>query len=55
MLRDGLQNCIDFVAAEAVYRKKCSTRFMNIACSITASSSGRPVSYGISNCHTVMK
>ena len=41
-----LQDCIDFVAAEAVYHKKCYTRFMYIACSITASLSGRPVSSG---------
>ena len=45
-VKGRLQDCIDFVAAEAVYHKKCYSRFMNIACSITASSSGRPVNSG---------
>ena len=35
-VKGRLQDCIDFVAAEAVYHKKCCTRFMNIAYSITA-------------------
>ena len=44
-VKGRLKDCIDFVAAEAVYHK-CCTKFMSIARSITASSSGRPVSSG---------
>ena len=42
-VKGRLQDCIDFIAAEALYHKKCYTKFFNSSCSIPPSSSGRPV------------